>query len=537
MKHFVKNVAQIGLVCFSMSLFLFANEHESKTKELKEIHKEVQRVVTADHSKFEQLKKPFKSGKEVTQACVGCHNKASDQFKKTVHWTWQSPDDHRLGKGQNSMNNYCISTNQMKDHACIECHTSWDYVGTEGTVNCLKCHAGILMKWDEAFSDIEGLEVDPEDEESMEFAKEIRDELTASITSIGPTRKENCGNCHFKGGGGEAVKHGDLDSSLLNATRELDVHMARDGQNFTCSRCHTTHLHNITGRVYGTAAVKEKKALTQDDQASRIACISCHTEQPHSLTRLNNHTRTLSCQACHIPEVAKEEPTMVAWDWSTAGKRKDGRAYVEVGEYGHHFYSYKSIKGTFTWKKHVIPEYRWYNGKMKQMTFEDKVDPSKIVEVNHPEGDANDSKARIYPFKVMRTNQPYDKVNKILAAPLLSTREGFWTTLDWPSAMEKGMALQGLKYSGEMGFVNTEFSYSMNHMVSPKEDALKCAACHVGSGGRMEQISGIYIPTKDHNVWVDRLGIISVVMSLFGVIVHGLLRYVGNKKIKKETEA
>jgi len=537
MKHFVKNVAQIGLVCFSMSLFLFANEHESAVPQKKEGKPEVKRVITADHSKFPELKKPFKTGAEVTEACVGCHNQADEQFKKTMHWTWKSPENTSFGKGQNTMNNFCISTNHEKDHACLECHTSWEWEGPEGTVNCLKCHAGILMKWAESFSDIEGLEADPDDEESMEFAKEVRDELVESIISVGPTRKENCGKCHFKGGGSEAVKHGDLDSSLLNASRELDVHMAKDGENFTCSRCHTTHEHNIAGRIYSTPAIKEKKSLIQDDTASKIACVACHTDLPHTQTRLNNHTRTLSCQTCHIPEVAKVEPTMVYWDYSTAGKRKDGRAYKVPGEFGHHFYSYKSIKGDFTWQMNLVPEYHWYNGTMTQMTIDQEFDPAKVVQINHPVGSADDGNSKIYPFKTMRTNQPYDKVRNRFVAPLLSTKEGYWTTLDWPSAVEKGMKMQGLEYSGQMGYIQTEFSLSLNHMIAPKEDALKCVDCHVAQGGRMAQISGIYIPTQDHNVWVDRLGIISVVMSLFGVIVHGLLRYVGNKKIKKETEA
>jgi hypothetical protein len=186
---------------------------------------------------------------------------------------------------------------------------------------------------------------------------------------------------------------------------------------------------------------------------------------------------------------------------------------------------------------HLIPEYHWYNGTMTQMTIDQEFDPTKVVQINHPVGSADDGNSKIYPFKTMRTNQPYDKVRNRFVAPLLSTKEGYWTTLDWPSAVEKGMKLQGLEYSGQMGYIHTEFSLSLNHMVAPKEDALKCADCHVAQGGRMAQISGIYIPTQDHNVWVDRLGIISVVMSLFGVIVHGLLRYVGNKKIKKETEA
>ncbi len=42
---------------------------------------------TADHSKFEELQQDFKSGPEVTQACLSCHTEAAKQLHKTTHWT------------------------------------------------------------------------------------------------------------------------------------------------------------------------------------------------------------------------------------------------------------------------------------------------------------------------------------------------------------------------------------------------------------------------------------------------------------------
>jgi octaheme c-type cytochrome (tetrathionate reductase family) len=494
------------------------------------------KALTADHRRFPELQKKFITGVEVTRACVGCHNLAAEQFKKTMHWTWNSPENKQLGKGAHSMNNYCISTNNMNDPACLNCHTAWDAKGVDGEVNCLVCHSRKLMNWAEAFSDIEGLEADPGDEESLMYAEEIRSELTQSISLVGPTQKENCGKCHFKGGGGEAVKHGDLDSTLLKATRSLDVHMAAEGPDFTCSRCHTTREHHISGRMYETPAVQKQLSLIEDDTASKIACVACHTNAPHRQSRLNNHTRTVSCQACHIPDVAREEPTMVAWDWSTAGKTKDGMPYSEESEFGHHFYAYKSIKGSFQWKKNLKPEYHWYNGSMEQMTFDDEIDPTGVVRVNHPKGLVDDGVSKIHPFKTMRSVLPYDSGQNRLVAPLLSTDEGYWKTLDWPSAIAKGMELQGMTFSGKMGFVSTEFSYSLNHMIAPKEAAVSCQECHEEKG-RMAGIGGLYIPGRDKNPLVDGVGMAAVGGAMFMVAIHSLLRFVGKKRQKKQKEA
>ncbi|MBC8210568.1 MAG: cytochrome C, partial [Gammaproteobacteria bacterium] len=50
---------------------------------------------TADHSKFKELQQAFKTGPEVTKACLGCHTEASKQLHKTKHWNWKftNPDN------------------------------------------------------------------------------------------------------------------------------------------------------------------------------------------------------------------------------------------------------------------------------------------------------------------------------------------------------------------------------------------------------------------------------------------------------------
>jgi len=40
---------------------------------------------TSDHSKFAVLDKEFKSGPEITEACLSCHTEAEAQFHKTIH--------------------------------------------------------------------------------------------------------------------------------------------------------------------------------------------------------------------------------------------------------------------------------------------------------------------------------------------------------------------------------------------------------------------------------------------------------------------
>ncbi len=113
------------------------------------------------------------------------------------------------------------------------------------------------------------------------------------------------------GGGGDAVKHGDLDSTLKDPPRTHDVHMG--GQDFRCQDCHVTMNHKIAG-ASTTSAVSE----------GRVSCVDCHDPEPHPkanpvLDTLNRHCDTVACQTCHIPRFAKAKPTLMFWDWSRAG--------------------------------------------------------------------------------------------------------------------------------------------------------------------------------------------------------------------------
>lgn len=196
--------------------------------------------------------------------------------------------------------------------------------------------------------------------------------------SVGRPTRKNCGTCHFFGGGGDGVKHGDMDSSLTKPDKSLDVHMGVNGENFDCVRCHTTVAHHIAGRIYSTPASMSRKSLIEDDLAPKINCESCHTRKPHKPgIKVNDHTDKVACQSCHIPEFARVNPTKMWWDWSQAGKKKDGKPIVEKGPLGK--VTYHTKKGSFQWEKNIVPEYYWFNGSIQTLTARDIIDPSRPV--------------------------------------------------------------------------------------------------------------------------------------------------------------
>ncbi|MBT3768093.1 MAG: tetrathionate reductase family octaheme c-type cytochrome [Rhodospirillaceae bacterium] len=467
---------------------------------------------TADHRQFKSLNTKFASGPEVTKACLECHTEAAKQIHKTQHWTWEFKNPvtgQQLGK-KTVVNNFCIST-ASNISACSSCHIGYGWkddtfnFAAEENVDCLVCHdsTGAYHK-------------DP---------KRPKPNLRKIARNVAKTSRATCGACHFKGGGGAAVKHGDLDPSLIEPDMFVDVHMDADGLNFTCATCHQSDQHAVSGSRYNPTASDTKGVNVPGRSGGvRTSCRSCHSDRPHmTKDKLNDHTAKIACQTCHIPRYSRGYfASKEWWDWSTAGQTKpDNTPISKVDAKGHEVYNSK--KGDFRWEDNVVPRYVWFNGIVDYTLLGDRIDPKKIVPINAFRGGPEDSKSRIWPVKAMRGKQPYDSVNMTLAVPHTVGKDGFWKTFDWDSALAKGMKSAGQSYSGKYGFVETVMLWPINHMVAPKEEAVTCMSCHT-KNGRLSGVEGLYAPGRDSNKLLDMAGLALIILTLGGVIVHGMLR-------------
>jgi octaheme c-type cytochrome (tetrathionate reductase family) len=404
--------------------------------------------VTPDH---------FASAQDVTRACLSCHPEARSVMK-TSHWQWLGDDVQlpgrkghaRIGK-KNLINNFCIST-VGNEKSCTKCHAGYGWTGPgfdfadSDNVDCLVCHesSGRYVKG-------EGGMPTPQSD------------LVAAARSVGTPSRENCLGCHAYGGGGQAVKHGDIDSSLIHPPVDEDVHMGRHGM--ICVDCHGSPDHQLRGRAFSVSV----------EDAHGVACTDCHRPGEHKDARLDVHLSALACQACHIPSFARTIPTKATWDWSKAGdKTREDDA--------HH---YLKIKGEFTYEQDVVPEYRWFDMTVTRYLAGDVIDPSRVTPLNSPRGGIRDKAARIWPFKVHRARQPYDVVNRYLLAPVTGGEGGYWTSFDWDRSMQLAVKPTGLAYSGQLGFAETEMVWPLSHMVVGRDKALGCTDCH-GDKGRLD---------------------------------------------------
>jgi octaheme c-type cytochrome (tetrathionate reductase family) len=499
---------------------------------------------TADHSKFEELRGPFATGPEVTAACLGCHTEAAKQVQGSIHWTWElnNPDTgQRLGK-KHLVNSYCVALTSNYPR-CTSCHVgygwkdgSFDFT-LEHNVDCLVCHdtTGTYKKFPTGAGH-------PPYQDTEFGGKPVKAvDLVQVAQNVGKTSRATCGACHFSGGGGDAVKHGDMDTSLGKPNKALDVHMAADGLNYGCATCHTFINHQSTGSRYRVTAKDETGIAVPGVKATYGTCESCHGSTPHPVDindRLNAHADKVACQTCHIPAFARGgKATKTWWDWSAAGKKgEDGKPLVKKDAAGN--VTYDGMKGDFVWGENLTPEYYWFDGQVRYTLLGDKIaDTREVAEINSIRGSYGDPKARIWPFKVMRGRQPYDTENKTLLVSHLFGKDddAYWKTYDWDKALRAGMRAarevgqtEG-DYSGHYDFIETRMYWPITHMVAPKEEALACDSCH-SKDGRLAKLTGFYMPGRDANPWIDRIGWFLVFATLAGVLLHGLARLIVGRR-------
>jgi octaheme c-type cytochrome (tetrathionate reductase family) len=477
---------------------------------------------SVDHTKFAVLHQKFSTPQEVTEACISCHNGRDKEVMRSSHWNWER-EEYIKGRGivyigkRNAINNFCIGV-EGNEPSCAKCHIGFGMTDkmfsfTDAkNIDCLVCHDNT-----ETYAKA--------DEKSGYPDPQV--DLNNVAEHVGKPKRTNCGVCHFYGGGGNNVKHGDLEESMFAPAKDVDVHMATDGVNLQCVSCHITKKHVMLGRVYSLSSMNK----------DRSTCEECHTEKPHSESILNEHTLKVACQTCHIPVYAKVNATKLEWDWTTAGKLKNGEPYEEDDQDGNH--AYMSIKGSFKWGKNLKPDYVWFNGTAEHYLLGDVIeDTTKILVLNQLEGSYSDRNSKIIPVKIHKAKQPFDPVTKMLIQPKLfadkSGEGAFWKDFDWVRASQAGMKEVNLPFSGRVSFIYTEMFWPVNHMVSSKDKTVQCTECHTRNGSRLAGLRDFYMPGRDYNIYVERIGVGLLLFTFIGVIIHGSLRIAASKKNKRK---
>jgi len=336
MKNIVTFILSVVVPLVIITLVLRdAKQDNTLLNDLKEQY-DATHIPGVDHSKLEALQRDFNNPHEITATCLSCHTERGEELLHSSHFTWER-EAYIEGRGvtylgkKNLINNFCTGI-FGNEGSCNRCHAGYGWsdksfdFSNPYNVDCLVCHDNTGT-----YEKLRGGAGFPEPGQDF---REI-------VQNVGLPKKENCGYCHFHGGGGNNVKHGDLEMALLTASRQVDVHMGVDGANLNCIDCHTATNHQMKGRYYGVSSSNTRRAT----------CEQCHTSMPHTNNMINSHVPRIACQTCHIPVYAKVNATKMSWDWSTVGALKDGKPFELFDDMGNPVYT--SIKGDATWQTNV----------------------------------------------------------------------------------------------------------------------------------------------------------------------------------------
>ncbi len=403
------------------------------------------------------------------QTCIACHAKQADDALHSEHMQWE-------GKWS-EVNTYCTSP-EPADYACLSCHASTGKVSnlTPNDVDCLICHSDTYRRslqpldipvtvtdWQGNTKTYWTPQKNAEGNYTMQPRFDLMPEGTTMVQLAQnvhlPTRA-TCLRCHATAGGGDGVKRGDMSSALVNPAYSSDIHMSPQGANLVCQDCHTVTDHKIAGKGID---------LRISEGGPVKACQDCHSAQPHGNKDLDKHTAHVACQTCHIPQFAKDMPTEMSRDWT------------------HPVWNPAACSGQGGWvgeevkQSNVKPAYDWWNGTSYVYNLPEPIaaDPDGTYTMAGANGSVQEANAKIYPLKIHTSVQPrHDATGSMVQYDVLWN----FMTGKYEEAAARGVAFMGL--SGPYSWVNTRAEQLITHGVSPKDDALRCEACH-NNGAQM----------------------------------------------------
>ena len=407
--------------------------------------------------------------------CLQCHAAQAANMAGAVHYKWEGSNSQISnkpgvtgGKLNSAVNAYCINI-LGNWNGCGSCHIGagakpGTVADATKNIDCLVCHQ---KDYKRVRNSVTGL-FDP-DLTKMTISMDV------AVQTVHKPIKANCLQCHAKGGGGDALKRGDM--AMINGTttdRNYDVHMASTGANLTCQQCHTYTNHKVAGRG---------SDLRPTDSAVAVSCATsvCHTTKAaltagHATTDINKHMKRVACQTCHIPVYGKMAADAVVDPLTGFGDQKTETtrtwATPEWSALNNRW------EPTIVKANNLKPVYAFFDGTSWVSDLYDVavIDPATgAYKVSRPNGDINSANSKLTPFKYKTSIQPLHNASGKLIA--INTALYFKNN-DVAAAILSGMTNMGLNPADAYSMVKTDEYQMLNHTVTPKTTALACASCH-----------------------------------------------------------
>ena len=416
-------------------------------------------------------------------SCVQCHKTKFTEMAGATHYKWEGAYTQITnkatstsgGKVNSAMNTFCINV-LGNWNGCGSCHVGGGLkpgtVADPNTnIDCLICHQKDYKRVRNTTTG----KFEP-DTANMTIT------MDQAVQTVHKPIKSNCLQCHAKGGGGDALKRGDL--ALINGTttdRNYDVHMASTGANLVCQGCHTVTNHKVAGRG---------SDLRPKDSTVAIGCSSskCHSSKTnlstsHTTYDVSHHVGRVACQTCHIPVYGKKAADAVYNP--TTGFGDQATEYDRTWQVPEWSVANNRWEPTIHKANNLKPVYLFFDGKSWVSDFNDVAVLDAATgkyKISRPNGSINGAGSKLYPFKYKTSLQPRHIASGKLIALNTSV---YFKTADVAGAIQSGLTNMGLNAADAYDYVQTDEYLMLNHTVSPKASALTCNACHGATATQM----------------------------------------------------
>jgi hypothetical protein len=369
-----------------------------------------------------------------TQVCAKCHPQELDDIRHTVHLKLKLPvyDVKGLyGEEQGLLTRrsilfgakaalnwaYVIEKDEkIYSRGCGKCHIS-DSLPTDNShdaeIDCLICHSQIYDMTKRVIV---------QTETGLKWSWDRSREAAASV---GIPSARTCKRCHDR-----YLRH--LRGTPFTDQDSKDAHAAKGME---CIQCHAVKNHKIARGNFVT------DLLANDLPNVAHSCIQCHMNRRHDNNFINLHLKKIACETCHV----KNAGGIVMIDWTEP-----------VDDEGLYDAQKKS-------DEKITPVFEWFNGKVETST--------------KPLGSRGDNRAKIYPFKIVRSILPYDPEYKKFLPLKMSV---FAQTGDVGASIEAAIKESNQSWSGKWQKKISETYIQISHSVS--STGRQCNECHSAQG-------------------------------------------------------
>ena len=338
----------------------------------------------------------------VTAACISCHNERGREVMASSHWNW-ARQEYIEGRGirDDRQEERPEQLLHRRGRATSPAATSATSATAGSTRPSTSTTRGTSTAWPATTT------AAPTKRTGGGLPRPAVN-LNEVAQHVGRPQRANCGTCHFFGGGGNNVKHGDLEKAMFEPRATSTSTWRATARTCSASTATAPRTTRCSGKVYSLSSMNRNRVHLRAVPHGPAAR-GRRPERAHAEGGLPDLPH---------PGVREGERHQDAWDWSTAGRLRDGKPFEENDAHGQrHLHVDQGLVHVGGEREARLRLVQRHGRPLPARRHRRR--PIVRSRINTLLGSYDDPDAKIVPVKIHRARQIYDPVTKMLIQPKL----------------------------------------------------------------------------------------------------------------------